>query len=77
MTSAYDLPSVQTLGEGEDGSQTSGRQGEEYVIAEVKFSTFKQLAGFGGKSNGRQDFKSEKKNEPSFTLIFNVYINSR
>ena len=30
-------------------------------MAEVKFSTFKQLAGFGGKSNGRQDFKSEKK----------------
>ena len=42
-TSAYDVPSVQTLGEGE-GSQKEVRgspgkevRGKEYVIAEVKF----------------------------------------
>ena len=37
MTSAYDLPSVQTLGEGERKSEVSPSR-EEYVIAVVKFS---------------------------------------
>ena len=36
MTSAYDLPSVQTLGVGERESDVSP-SGEEYFIAEVKF----------------------------------------
>ena len=36
MTSAYDLPSVQTLGEGGKESEVSPWV-EEYVIAEVKF----------------------------------------
>ena len=36
MTSAYDLPSVQTLGEGERESEVNP-SGEECVIAEVKF----------------------------------------
>ena len=36
MTSAYDLPSVQTLGEGGRESEVNPSR-EEYVIAEVKF----------------------------------------
>ena len=36
MTSAYDLPSVQTLGEGGRESEVNP-SGKEYVIAEVKF----------------------------------------
>ena len=35
MTSAYDLPSVQTLGEGGRESEVNP-SGEEYLIAEVK-----------------------------------------
>ena len=55
MTSAYDLPSVQTLGEGGRESEVSP-SGEEYAIAEVKFCIFKHLVRFGGKSHDRPAF---------------------
>ena len=55
MTSAYDLPSVRTLGEGGRESEVSP-SGEEYAIAEVKFCIFKHLVRFGGKSHDRPAF---------------------
>ena len=67
MTSAYDLPSVQTLGEGGRESEVSP-SGEEYAIAEVKFCIFKHLVRFGGKSHDRPAFKREEKTSLSFYI---------
>ena len=59
LTSAYDLPSVQTL-ETREGSQTSFVGGRVcYSWGEILH--FKQLACFDGKSHGRSSFLGEKK----------------
>ena len=64
MTSAYDLPSVQTLGRGKEADVSpSWLGGGVYVIAEVKFciSSYSLVSAV-------------KKNESFFPLNFNVYI---
>ena len=80
MTSAYDLPSVQTLGEGGSESDVSP-SGEEYVIAEVQFSissnSLVSAVNHMAARTLRAKKKNKEKNEPSFTLNFNVYIISR
>ena len=77
MTSAYDLPSEQTLGEGE-GGQTSARRGGEYVIAEVKFCISSNLlvSAVIYHMSGRtfKEWKNKKKRS-FFPLNFSVYIN--
>ena len=60
MMSAYDLPSVQTLGEGGRESDVS-LSGEEYVIAEVKFSISSN--SLVSAVNGHPDFREKKNNK--------------
>lgn len=60
MMSAYDLPSVQMLGEGGRESDVS-LSGEEYVIAEVKFSISSNL--LVSAVNGHPDFREKKNNK--------------
>ena len=75
MTSAYDLPSVQTLGEGERKSEVSPSR-EEYVIAVVKFSisrtSFVSVVNHMVALTFRE---RERKKESFFPLNFNIFIN--
>ena len=84
MTSAYDLPSVQTLGKGEggrrkgEGGRESGSSpsGKEYVIAEVKFAfqsprSFRLLITWPPGLLQREERERKKR---FFPLNFNIYI---
>ena len=77
MTSAYDLPSVQTLGRGKEADVSPSwlGGGGVYVIAEVKFciSSY-SLVSAVNRMAARTYREKKKKNESFFPLNFNVYI---
>ena len=70
MTSAYDLPSVQTLGEGEGSkSQKSARRGRVcYWGGEILY--FKHPARFGGNHMAARTFKEKKKQQQQKLVFF-------
>ena len=76
MTSAYDLPSVQTLGRGKEADVSPSWLGGGYVIAGVKFciSSYSLVSAVNRMAARTLREKKKKKNQSFFPLNFNVYI---